>query len=56
MCLYVRMHVVRGTVQHLIHFFLEVRTEEVESEGAPRRGWQALGFYLGRARIPSFRS
>lgn len=45
-----------GTVQHLIHFFLEVRTEEVESEGAPGRGWQALGFYLGRARIPSFRS
>lgn len=37
----------RGAVQHLTHFFLQVRTEEVEEEGGSqgeRRGRQALGF------------
>lgn len=44
--MYVGMHM-GGAVQHLTHFSLEVRTEEVEEEGGrqrERRGRQALGF------------
>lgn len=44
--MYVGMHM-GGAVQHLTHFSVEVRTEEVEEEGGrqrERRGRQALGF------------
>lgn len=50
----------RGAVQHLTHFFLQVRTEEVEEEGGQtRREERAAGSWvskLGTARVPSFRS
>lgn len=42
--MYVGMHM-GGAVQHLTHFSLEVRTEEVEEEGGRQRErGQAIGF------------